>query len=217
MTGHNPQVPDGSLRTRVLEEVKEQIISGELPAGARLHERHLSEQLGVSRVPLREAIMTLESQGLVEIRPRIGAFVKPLTRKYVEDLFMVRLRLEPLAASLAATNRSEAELAELESTFEEEQQALEADDNKAGSLANAEFHLVILRAGGNDLLYSIIAPLQSQTQRLFRRTIANMSQLMYHDHADMLEAIRNHDADLAAGLALKHVQGTHAHSISLFE
>lgn len=217
MADENQHAPDHSLRTRVLEDVKERIISGELPAGARLHERNLSQELGVSRVPLREAILTLESQGLIEIRPRIGAFVKPLTRKYVEDLFSVRKALEPLAASLAAKNRTEAELEQLEWNFHEERRALEADDNKAGSLANAEFHLVILGASGNELLYSIIAPLQSQTQRLFRRTIVNISELLYHDHEDMLDAIRYQDADRAAQLALDHVEGTREHSISLFD
>lgn len=217
MTQDSHRTPDDSLRVRVLEEVKERIISGQLPDGARLHERHLSQELGVSRVPLREAILNLEAQGLIEVRPRIGAFVKPMTRKYVEDLFMVRLRLEPLVASLAATNRTAAQLKHLEVVFREEQKALEANDNKAGSLANAEFHLLILRAADSDLLYSIIAPLQSQTQRLFRRTIVNISDLLFHDHQDMLEAIRDQDADLAAELALKHIEGTHAHSISLFD
>lgn len=217
MADVNPQPPDTNLRTRVLEEVKERIISGELPAGTRLHERNLSHELGVSRVPLREAILTLESQGLIEVRPRIGAFVKPLTRKYVEDLFNVRLALEPLAASLAARNRTAAQIEQLEGLFHEQQKAMEADNNKAGSLANAEFHLVILRASGNDLLYSIVAPLQSQIQRLFRRTIVNISELLYHDHEKMLDAVRHQDADRAAGLALEHVEGTRAHSLSLFD
>lgn len=212
----NQEGPDTSLRTRVLEEVKELIISGELPAFARLHERNLSQELGVSRVPLREAILTLESQGLVEVRPRIGAFVKPLTKKYVEELFDVRAALEPLAASLAAKNRAASELEQLEHLFHEERSALEAHDQKAGSLANAEFHLVILRASGNDLLYSIIAPLHSQIQRLFRRTIVDMSELLNHDHEELLDAIRNQDAILAAKIAADHVKGTRLHSISLF-
>lgn len=217
MADVNPRPPDANLRTRVLEEVKERIISGELPAGARLHERNLSHELGVSRVPLREAILTLESQGLIEVRPRIGAFVKPLTRKYVEDLFNVRLALEPLAASLAARNRTAEQLEQLEGLFHEQQKAMQADNNKAGSLVNAEFHLVILRASGNDLLYSIVAPLQSQIQRLFRRTIVNISELLYHDHENMLDAVRHQDADRAARLALEHVEGTRAHSLSLFD
>jgi len=209
--------PDVVLRTRVLEEVKERIISGELPASARLHERNLSQELGVSRVPIREAILTLASQGLVELRPRSGAFVRPLTRKNVEELFDVRLALEPLAASLAAKNRSSEQLEQLACLFHEERTALEARNNKAGSLANAEFHLVILRASGNDLLYSIIAPLHSQIQRLFRATIEEISELLNHDHEQMLTAIRNQDAELAAKLAVEHIKGTRAHSISQFD
>src|SRR5665647_2004861 len=91
MADEDLAAPDVVLRTRVLEEIKERIISGELPASARLHERNLSQELGVSRVPIRETILTLASQGLVELRPRSGAFVRPLTRKNVEELFDVRL------------------------------------------------------------------------------------------------------------------------------
>jgi DNA-binding GntR family transcriptional regulator len=215
MAHDDPEPTDVSLRTRVVEEVKERIISGDLPVGARLHERNLSKELGVSRVPLREAILTLAGQGLVEIRPRIGAFVKPMTKAYVEDLFAVRLALEPLAASLAAQNRTDEHLAELDRLLREEQAALAAGDDKRGSLANAEFHLVILKASGNDLLYSIIAPLQSQIQRLFRRTIVSISDKLSVDHELTLDAVRAQDVRSAAEIARRHLEETREHSIAL--
>lgn len=217
MAGAQAARTDQSLRDRVVEEVKELIISGQLPGGARLHERNLSEELGVSRVPLREAILTLRAQGLVDVRPRIGAFVKPLTGRYVSELFDVREALEPLAASLAAARRTEEQLADLEGYFLAEQHALELDDNKAGSLANAEFHLLILRASDNELLYSIVAPLQAQIQRLFRRTIVSIGESLFHDHGSMLDAIRRQDSARAAQLAVAHVASTRAHSLSLFD
>ncbi|CAN5294841.1 GntR family transcriptional regulator [soil metagenome] len=205
----------GSLRDRVVDEVKERIISGDLPAGARLHERNLSQELGVSRVPLREAILTLAAQGLVEMRPRVGAFVRPMTKDYVEDLFAVRMALEPLAASLAARNRNAAHLAELARLVDAEREALVAGDDRRGSLVNAEFHLEILRASGNELLFSIMAPMQSQIQRLFRRTITSMSQQLSDDHGDMLEALQAQDADRATDAARRHVEETREISIAL--
>lgn len=204
-----------SLRDRVLDEVKERIITGELPTGARLHERNLSQELGVSRIPLREAIMTLAAQGLVEMRPRIGAFVKPMTKSYVEDLFAVRLALEPLAASLAAKNRGPDHLAELGRLLAEEQAALAAGDDKHGSLVNADFHLEILRASGNELLFDIMAPLQSQMQRLFRRTITSISRELSEDHTTMLDALRDQDPARAAETARRHVEETRDLSIAL--
>ncbi len=206
---------DVSLRDRVLEEVKERIIAGDLPTGARLHERNLSRDLGVSRIPLREAIMTLAAQGLVEMRPRIGAFVKPMTKSYVEDLFAVRLALEPLAASLAAKNRGPHHLAELGRLLAEEQAALAAGDDRQGSLVNADFHLEILRASGNELLFAIMAPLQSQIQRLFRRTITSISRELSEDHAAVLDALRDQDAVRAAAAARQHVEETRDLSIAL--
>ena len=206
---------DVSLRERVLEEVKERIIAGDLPTGARLHERNLSQELGVSRIPLREAIMTLAAQGLVEMRPRIGAFVRPMTKAYVEDLFAVRLALEPLAASLAARNRRAENLAELGRLLAEERAALVEGDDKRGSLVNADFHLEILRASGNELLFAIMAPLQSQIQRLFRRTITSISRELSEDHATVLEALRDQDAERAAEAARRHVEETRDLSIAL--
>ncbi len=206
---------DGSLRDRVLEEVKERIIAGDLPTGARLHERNLSQELGVSRVPLREAILTLSAQGLVEMRPRIGAFVRPMSKDYVEDLFEVRMALEPLAASLAARNRTDAQLVELGRLLAAERAALVAGDDKSGSLVNADFHLEILRASGNELLFAIMAPLQSQIQRLFRRTITSMRQPLSEDHGVMLDVLRAQDAEGAVEAARRHVRDTRQISIDL--
>lgn len=206
---------DGSLRDRVLEEVKERIIAGDLATGARLHERNLSQELGVSRVPLREAILTLAAQGLVEMRPRIGAFVRPMTKSYIEDLFAVRLALEPLAASLAARNRDADQLAELTRLLAEEREALAAGDDKRGSLVNADFHLEILRASGNEVLFALMAPLQSQIQRLFRRTITSISRELTEDHTTMLDAVRDQDAERAAEIARRHVEETRDLSIAV--
>ena len=206
---------DGSLRDRVLEEVKERIIAGDLATGARLHERNLSQELGVSRVPLREAILTLAAQGLVEMRPRIGAFVRPMTKSYIEDLFAVRLALEPLAASLAARNRDADQLAELTRLLAEERDALAAGDDKRGSLVNADFHLEVLRASGNEVLFALMAPLQSQIQRLFRRTITTISRELTEDHTTLLEAVRDQDAVRAAEIARRHVEETRDLSITV--
>ena len=213
----DPASLEGSLRDRVLDEVKERIIAGDLPTGARLHERNLSQELGVSRVPLREAILTLAAQGLVEMRPRVGAFVRPMTKHDVEDLFAVRMALEPLAASLAAVNRNEDQLAELARLVDAERSALVTGDDRRGSLVNADFHLEILRASGNELLFAIMAPVQSRIQRLFRRTITSMSEQLSDDHSEMLNALRAQDADQAAAVARRHVEDTREISISLAE
>lgn len=209
--------PEEPLRDRVFQEIKERIISGQLLAGARLHERNLSEELGVSRVPLREAILTLSAQGLVDIRPRSGAFVAHLTATDVVELFDVREALEPLATSLAASNRTTEQLGKLELTVRRQYDSMITHDHKTGSLTNADFHLEILHASGSDLLNTIVAPLESQIQRLFRRTIVNIAEALYEDHKQMLNAIRCQDTDAAARLAQQHVAGTRAHSILLFD
>ncbi|WP_016910118.1 GntR family transcriptional regulator [Streptomyces xiaopingdaonensis] len=94
----------------VCTAIRDEIIAGALPPGSRLTEDLLARRYGVSRVPVREALRTLDSEGFVTIRPHAGAFVAELTSREAADLLDVRLLLEPLGAARAAHRRTEAHL-----------------------------------------------------------------------------------------------------------
>ncbi|SER84523.1 DNA-binding transcriptional regulator, GntR family [Propionibacterium cyclohexanicum] len=206
-----------SLREQVVAQLRESILSGALPAGTKLRERAISEQLGVSRVPVREALMVLEAELLVEIVPRSGAVVTTLTRDEVQELFEVREVLEPLAARLAARHRTAADLEALGERCSAAHEAIHAGDDRAGASANADFHALLAGASGSGLLVSIMAPLQLRMERLFRRTIRGRAVELAEDHERLVEALLRRDEASAALLAQLHVTQTRAPSLALFE
>jgi DNA-binding GntR family transcriptional regulator len=101
-TGDRPKQRRGETVDFVVDEIREGILSGRYAPGQRLIGRDLTEYVGFSRGPVREALRRLSAEGLIEIVPNRGAVVRHLTRKQVEDLFVVRKNLEGLAARLAA-------------------------------------------------------------------------------------------------------------------
>ncbi len=206
-----------SLREQTVAQLRESILSGVLPAGTKLRERALSEELGVSRVPVREALMVLESELLVDIVPRSGAVVTKLSRHEVQELFDAREVLEPLAARLAARNRTESDLNALAGRCAAARTASSAADDRAGAMANAAFHSALVDASGSRLLVSIMAPLQLRLERLFRRTIEGRAVELVEDHDHLVQALRRRDEDSASLLAQLHVTSTRASSLALFE
>ncbi|HEY9292726.1 MAG TPA: GntR family transcriptional regulator [Microlunatus sp.] len=205
-----------SLRDRVTAQISERIIDGELRAGERIHERHLSEELGVSRVPVREAILTLAAQGLVTVKPRSGAFVRKLTRRDVAELFDVREALEPAIASAAARARSEDDLAQLRSAIDIASDAAVCFDAGTGSRSNADFHAALAQASHHRLLQSMMDPLSLTIRRLFRTTIVGHDADLLRDHAEQLAAIEEQDIEWAGILARRHVIRTRERSLAMF-
>ncbi|MCI1748653.1 MAG: GntR family transcriptional regulator [Acidipropionibacterium sp.] len=212
-----------SLRDRAVAQLRERILGNELRPGTRLRERTLSEQLGVSRVPVREALMVLESDLLVSAPRRpdgsegAGMEVSRFDRRDVAELFDAREALEPLVARLAAIHRSEAQLERLREYVETALKASADGDDRAGAIANAGYHGLLVECSGSDLLVGLMAPLQMRIERLFRRTIEGRAPELAADHVRMLTALENKEAETAALLARLHVVSTRAPSLALFE
>jgi len=213
--------PDGgaprSLRETAYETLKARIIGLDLAPGQRLVERDIATELGVSRVPLREALHQLESEGLVVLVPRQGALVAPFTRDDVEHLFEVRESVEVLAFRLAALRRSPADLAAMSAAVEAARDALARRDDAATAAANAGFHAVVVQACGNPLLQSMLAPLDARVRWLFHLTKRRDTHEQCEEHAAMLTAIEARDADAVAELAHAHVTSGREPSLALAE
>jgi DNA-binding GntR family transcriptional regulator len=204
-----------SLREVAYEALKARIIGLDLHPGQRLVERDLATELGVSRVPLREALQLLESEGLVVLVPRQGALVAPFTRDDVEHLFEVRESVEVLAVRLAALRRSEADLAVMRASVDAARTALAAHDDAATAAANAGFHAAVVTACGNPLLRSMLAPLDARVRWLFHLTKQRDTREQCEEHAAMLAAIEARDGDAVADLALAHVTSGREPSLAL--
>src|SRR5881628_3303257 len=103
-----------SLQEKVYDHLKQAILAGEIQPGERLLETRLAESLGVSRIPVREAIRKLERDGLIVVYPRRGVYASPLGPRDVDEVYAIRAVLEGLAARLAAEHRTEQHLARLD-------------------------------------------------------------------------------------------------------
>lgn len=194
-----------SLRDSIADELRERIISGAYPPDFRLVERDLAQQLEVSRIPLREAFRQLESEGLVRALPRRGVVVASMSAKDVENLFEIRESLESLAARLAAQRADQQGLQRLRAHLDDARAATTAADKDGIARANAAFHATIIDLADNELLHSMMTPLNSKVRWLFRITSETDPEMLCREHAELFDAIAAGNADQASRIALEHV------------
>lgn len=197
----------GPLRERVRDELRARIADGRVEPGQRLYEKAIAEELGVSRIPVREAIRMLESEGMVSVLPRRGGvLVRRLDRADVEDLFDVREALEVLAARRAAERGDPAGLATLSRLLDTAKRAFACGDSAEVDAANTAFHEQIYRLGRNRLVPEMLGPLTGRLRWLFQQNVEHERVLA--DHERLLHALVDRDPDLAAAVALEHIRAS---------
>ncbi|MEU3748861.1 MULTISPECIES: GntR family transcriptional regulator [Streptomyces] len=217
MTASRPDAPT-SLREQVYVELRERIIEAEYPAGTRLVEREIADELRVSRVPVREAMQRLESEGFLSVQPRRGAVVTDFGPEDAAHLFDVRENLEGLAARLAARHASPEELRELEELLARARRAAESGRLREAVAFNADFHRAVVELSGNPLLVDLMAPLDSRLRRLFRLTSAQSDgEPMCGAHEQLYEAVHDRDEAAAESLARAHVAATRTSALRTLE
>jgi DNA-binding GntR family transcriptional regulator len=179
----------------------------------RLDERRLSEGLGVSRTPIREAMTLLEQEGFVRTRPRRGIFVVRKTKREIVEMITVMAALESMAARLAAERASDSDIAELRRLME----GFRAGNNGARlddySDANIAFHQAIIRMSGCALLAEMTENPFIHMRAIRKITIHqdNRAARSVVDHMRMIEALESRDPELAERLAREHTLGLAAH------
>jgi len=196
-----------SLGQHVFENLKNAIIKGDMPPGGRLIESRLAETLGISRTPVREAIHKLEREGYLRKLPRGGFSVLGLSRDDVEETFGIRSVLESYAARLAAENHRKADLKSLENKIKIYQKHLDCKDLDALPDINTEFHDLLYTLSRSPKLIHMINNLRDQIYR-FRQMILKdekLARMSNEDHKDMLERIRQRDADGVERLVREHL------------
>lgn len=196
-----------TLRERIYEEIVRLIVSGELPSGVSIDEKLLTERLQVSRTPFREAIGTLAKEGLVEIKPYRGFFVRSFSRKEVSDLYELRKTLECFAVELAVPQMSDAHIAGFERLLDEAVAALRRGDLETYGARDREFHETIAELSGSAPLIETLSRLALQIQ--ICRTIANESrefaERAAQERDQILQAFRARDIPHAKALMHAHI------------
>ena len=191
------------LRRQVVERLREAIVSGQLPPGARLIERELTASMGVSRTVIRETLRELESEGLVALIPNKGPIVRELTLAEAADLYAIRAVLEGLAARLFAARAAPPQLARLARALDVTAKAYEQEDPAKIFRAKDAFYSVLFEGAGSETLSLMIGTLHGRISRWrslglghprrspsrSRETIKNLRALV--------SALRKRDADQA--------------------
>lgn len=197
-----------TLGEQVLDRLREDILSGELEAGAVLGEVPLAESFGVSRGPIREALSRLASEGLVTLVPRRGAEVTRLTAEEFLDAYQVREALETLAIRLAIPRLQESDRKRLRSLHEQMVQHAAKGEIHAFFETNSAFHELFVSASGNKKLHEFYRLLLLQMGRYLARSLAlrGTVEKSVAEHSAILEAVEAGDADRAAWLLADHIE-----------
>ena len=195
----------GSLGKTVAEQLRRLILTGPHKPGERLVEDKLSAELGVSRVPIREALRTLAAEGLVDLPPRRGASVAQLSPAIAHDLVKVRATLEGLNARLAARHHEPAIVTELHQVLTEGNAAAQSGNVDDLVRLNGAFHDKLAQAGRNSILWDIMRTLRERTSLVFAANTNRRSREDWEEHSRILAAVIDGDEELAALLATRHV------------
>lgn len=211
-----PQVRTVSFRWQAYNALKAAITEMDIydhREEIRLDERHLSEKLGVSRTPIREAMTLLEQEGFVRSSPRRGVFVVRKTKGEILDMVIVWAALESMAARMAAQHGSDDDIASLRRLFQNFERDTLPDHMSEYSEANIAFHKQILRMGRCDLIVDITDNLFIHMRAIRKVTIArdDSAQRSIEEHMAIIEALENRDPDLAEQLVRDHTLGLAEH------
>ena len=189
----------------VAGEIRERIVAGRFAAGERLAEEPLSEELGVSRMPVREALRLLAAEGIVVLEPRRGASVSSYTGDQVQELVEVRATLEGLNARLAARRHDPQQIAKLEKIVADGTRINERTELSVIQANNARFHEALEEIAANSVLSGMVRSLRDRTAIIFARQSRARTRENWREHEGILRAVIAGDAELAGLLATRHV------------
>jgi DNA-binding GntR family transcriptional regulator len=195
-----------NLTARVYRVLKERILSQQIEVGTRLRDEELAAQLGVSRTPVREALMYLSQEGLVEVYPRSGTRVRTFTEEDIEEIFEVRAALETLAVRKAAGRLDPGEVQRLRTLWEAAERALAKGDAAPALKLDQEMHQLILEASGNRRLKELMARINDYVA-LFRNLGARTPDHRGYtaELPEILRALELRDVEAAATSLARHI------------
>lgn len=204
-----PLSPGQSRSDLVAGAIREAILQGRLPPGETLVERKLAEMLGVSKTPVREALIALTSSGLV-ITTAGRVTVRRLEHADIRKVFELRVLLEPWAAAAGCAQPGTAHPAAAEQPLAEAEQLVDGDDHVALSLANRRFHRALYAYCDNELVVAQLDQLQDLlslgvVSMLWQRSPTWREE--YEEHCGILAAVRDRDGAEVERLVRAHIEG----------
>ena len=207
MTAEIITIPRATLHEQVAHRLRQMLVENRIPPGAKLNERELSDELNVSRTPLREAIKMLAAEGLVELLPNRGAIAVDLTEDDVLNTFEVMAGLEAQSGELAAQRITDAELAEIKAMHYEMMAAYTRRDLPAYYRLNAAIHSAINMAAKNPVLTLTYSQVNARLQALRFRSNQDGEKwkAAVKEHEQMINALTCRDAVAMRAVLMSHL------------
>lgn len=211
--GGNPaSVRPASMPEVVYEQLREEILAGRFRPGEKIPQEEVAKRFGFSRVPVREALRRLESEGLVLLRPQRGYVVASLDLAQIEEIFDIRMMLEERAGYLATLARTPEDVAAVEAILDAMAQmpVRSVEDIPAWSAYNLKFHSRLFLSSRRMHLCRLAATLRDSVEPYIRIDAANSGRIEAADvdHAAMLDAFREGNAERVAALSREHCEST---------
>jgi len=196
-----------SLRGRVFNKIREDILNGKYQENEELREAAIGEELGVSRTPVREAFRQLELEGLLKIVPNKGAYVTGITIKDVEDIYMIRSLLEGLCAKWCTNKITDEKMEELEeNVYLADFHAKKGHTEQIAMLDN-RFHEIMYESCDSKMLEHLLRDFHHYVYRVRKKTLASdtRGKQSNEEHRMIMEAIKEKDGERAQKLANMHI------------
>ncbi|WGF86669.1 GntR family transcriptional regulator [Marinivivus vitaminiproducens] len=210
MRAEEGTTPAASLHDEIVTRLRDMIVEGTFSEGARIPERELCLQFGISRTPLREALKVLAAEGLIELLPNRGARVRAMTEQDITHLFEVMSGLESLAGRLACLRVTDDEIARIEALHYDMYRAYLQRDLPAYSRLNQAIHEAIVAVAANPILTATYRGFSGRIRRV--RYAANLDRRRdrwgeaVREHEQILDALRRRDGEAAAGILYHHLR-----------
>lgn len=203
-----------SLADQVFEHLEKDILSGNYQRGDILTETKLSQELGVSRTPIREALRRLEQEHIIEESGK-GCVVIGISDKDLEDIYEIRTALECLASAKAAKNRTEEQLCELKEALELQEFYLSKRDAEQIKKMDNRFHNTVYALSGSTVFCDTLIPLHKKIQKYRRASVENRSRAVasVEEHRHIYEAIAAGDVEAAKKYTTEHIKNAYNHII----
>ncbi|PWU55492.1 GntR family transcriptional regulator [Micromonospora globispora] len=190
---------------RVFDELRRRIVVGELAPGDRIDPTELADSLGVSRTPVREALLKLDAEGLVERQPYRGVVASGIDHAAAEDITAMRIQLEVLAVRAAVPRLQATDLEQLRRAHASFQAAVQGQDaDRSFGDLNREFHLTLYRLAGSERLVRLIRDLSVQAERI-RAHFNVRGGPAVQEHEAILHACEAGDVEAAARATQRHI------------
>lgn len=212
--------PTASLVDAAYEQIRRRILDNVWPPGHRALEQEVALALGMSRTPVREALVRLQSEGLVEVVPRHGMRVLPVSPSDMREIYQILTALECMAAEILARRKpSDAELKPLVEATDAMDRALVVDDLDAWAKADELFHAQLLELAGNRLLQATVMNHwdRAHRARMFTLRLRPKPVSSTREHMQLVERLRAGDAEGAAQVNRAHRERAAAELLALFE